>query len=123
MLPLDVFTTIYPDGVMSIPRALLISLVGFLLVFSILGILAVFVKLMGKLFDKLNEAASKKEPKKVNISAVGRPLPEDRSEGNLTLINVEDEEAVIIMAIVSNQTGVPLNRLQFNSIRLLEDKQ
>lgn len=38
------------------------------------------------------------------------------------LTGVEDKEAAVIMAIVSDKTGIPLEKLKFESIRLLEDK-
>lgn len=38
------------------------------------------------------------------------------------LTGVEEKEAAVIMAIVSNKTGIPLERLKFESIKLLEDK-
>lgn len=119
MIRLGVFTTIYPDGVMTIGRALLISVVGFLLVFMILGTISLFVKLMGAVFGRIKKAV----PAQTSSSqgSIDIPLPETQSDGSLILENVSEEEAAVIMAIVSDQSGVPLNRLQFNSIRLLED--
>lgn len=38
------------------------------------------------------------------------------------LTGVEEKEAAVIMAIVSHKTGIPLNRLKFESIRLMEDE-
>lgn len=38
------------------------------------------------------------------------------------LTNVEEREAAVIMAIVSDKTGIPLVRLNFKSIKLMEDK-
>ena len=38
------------------------------------------------------------------------------------LVGVEDKEAAVIMAIVSDKTGIPLERLKFESIKLMEDK-
>lgn len=38
------------------------------------------------------------------------------------LTGIEDKEAAVIMAIVSDKTGIPLERLKFESIKLLEDK-
>lgn len=38
------------------------------------------------------------------------------------LTNVEENEAAVIMAIVSDKTGIPLERLNFRSIKLMEDK-
>ncbi len=37
------------------------------------------------------------------------------------LNGVEEKEAAVIMAIVSHKTGIPLNRLKFDSITLKED--
>ena len=38
------------------------------------------------------------------------------------LEGVDEKEAAVIMAIVSDKTGIPLSRLKFESIRLTEDK-
>lgn len=38
------------------------------------------------------------------------------------LVGVEEKDAAVIMAIVSHKTGIPLNRLKFDSITLKEDK-
>ncbi|MBQ3137371.1 MAG: hypothetical protein IJB74_07820 [Clostridia bacterium] len=38
------------------------------------------------------------------------------------LTGVEEKEAAVIMAIVSDKTGIPLEKLKFESIKLLEDK-
>ena len=38
------------------------------------------------------------------------------------LNGVEEKEAAVIMAIVSHKTGIPLNKLRFESITLKEDK-
>ena len=127
---LGVFETIYgADAVMSIDKALLISVVGFLIVFIMLGILALFVKGMGRVFDTLMQ---KKKPAPVvpnhpSHSAApavpqGTPLPDGVSAGEIRLSGVSDEEAACVMAIVSHKTGIPLNRLQFNSIALKEDE-
>ena len=123
---LGVFSTIYPDNTMSVSRALLISVVGICVVFVILGIIALFVKLMGVVFDRIqkNKPAAPYIPSATSATGeTGTLLPDDTSKGTLTLENVSEEEAAIIMAIVSNQSGIPLNRLQFNSIRCMEDHQ
>jgi hypothetical protein len=51
----------------------------------------------------------------------GTPLPSTESQGTLVLYKVEEPTAAVIMAIVSNESGIPLNRLSFKSIKLLED--
>lgn len=131
--PLGVFNELYGSE-MTIGRALLISLVGFALVFMILGVIALFVKGQGSIFDLLEAKRKKKQaaaltgapaaesdPASAAPAAAGTPLPETESQGQLTLIDVSEEEAVLIMAIVANRAGVPLNRLQFHSIKLLEE--
>lgn len=57
-----------------------------------------------------------------NAAAAGTPLPANTSAGSLDLIDVDEKTAAVIMAIVSNKSGIPLNRLSFKSIRLMEDK-
>ena len=122
---LGVFTRIYGENAeMTMSRTLMISLVGFMIVFLILGILAIFVKSMGGVFDKINE--KKKMPAAVPKpipSVAGIPLPENQSEGTIELVNVTEEEAAVVMAVVSHRSGIPLNRLQFNSIKLLEEEE
>lgn len=44
------------------------------------------------------------------------------SSGDLELVGVDEKTAAVIMAIVSDKSGIPLNRLQFTSITLMEDK-
>ena len=128
MQTLGVFENIYGVGAeITIGQTLLISVIGFAIVFIILGFLAIFVTLMGKVFDAL---ASKKKaenkaaaPVAAPASAAGIPLPDNQSAGDLTLINCTDEEAAVIMAITSAKSGIPLNRLKFNSIKCLEDNK
>lgn len=128
---LGVFEEIYGAGAeMTLSRAALISVVGILIVFLILGILAVFVKVMGFGFDRLHETRRKKmaaaAPRPAPAQAqpappAGTPLPADTSEGTLKLIDVTEEEAAVVMAVVSHRSGVPLNRLQFNSIKCVSE--
>ena len=128
---LGVFEKIYGAGAeMTLSRAALISAVGIMIVFLILGILAIFVKAMGFGFDRMHEkrkaglaAAAPKAPKKTDLPPMpepgteGNPLPADTSAGTLQLIDVTEEEAAVVMAVVSHRSGIPMNRLQFNSIK------
>ena len=43
------------------------------------------------------------------------------SSGDLELVGTDEKTAAVIMAIVSDKSGIPLNRLQFKSITLMED--
>ncbi|MBQ7637688.1 MAG: OadG family protein [Clostridia bacterium] len=121
MYYLGIYHSLYGDAPMTFGKALLIAVIGFLLVFLILGVIALFVKLLGAVFNSKNK---KSAPAPVpQTAAPAAPPPSDRSDGSVTLTNVTEEEAALIMAIVSNSTGVPLSRLRFDSIRLLEDEK
>ena len=127
---LGVFENIYGEGaIMSLGQTLLISVVGFAIVFLVLGFLAIFVFGMGKVFDVIGK---KKEAKEAAAAApvataapapAGTPLPANQSIGDLTLINTTEAEAAVIMAITSAKSGIPLNRLKFNTIKLMEDNK
>ena len=43
------------------------------------------------------------------------------SAGSVELVGTDEKTAAVIMAIVSDKSGIPLNRLQFVSITLMED--
>ena len=120
---LSVFETVF-DGVMTIPTALVISVVGFVTVILILSFLAVFVLLMGKVFDAIAKSKANKAAKAAPEQAAVAAAPEAPKAviPEVTLYNVEEPDAAVIMAIVSDKSGIPLNRLKFNSIKLVEDK-
>ena len=128
---LGVFENIYGEGaIMSLGQTLLISVVGFAIVFLVLGFLAIFVFGMGKVFDIIGKKKEAKEAAaaapvatEAAPAAAGTPLPANQSIGDLTLINTTEEEAAVIMAITSDKSGIPLNRLKFNTIKLMEDKK
>ena len=118
-----VFGRVFPDGVMTGSRMLLISLIGFIVVFIVLGIIAIFVKCLGKTFDSLSKKKSVSAPK----TAASIPVPEKKAEQEkkfegVKLTDVSDADAAVIMAIVSDRSGIPLDRLQFNYIKPAEDK-
>lgn len=118
-----IFYSVFTDGAMTMPRALTLSLIGFLVVFVILGIIAAFVKIMGAIFSKTDKNNTVSESKPTVAVPQGNPLPSTTSQGTLDLVKVSEKEAAVIMAIVSNKSGIPLNRLKFNSIKLIsEDK-
>lgn len=67
--------------------------------------------------------ASKKTPVAEAVSApAAAPVVQAPVYTGPVLTGVEEKEAAVIMAIVSDKTGIPLERLKFESIRLLEDK-
>lgn len=121
---LGIFTEIYgSQDAMTMPRALLISVVGFITVIIILGVIALFIKFIAFIF-RLIEKKNSKAPVAAEASSaapLGSPLPDTQSQGELKLINTDEQTAAVVMALVSHQSGIPLNRLEFKSIKLMED--
>lgn len=67
---------------------------------------------------------AKKAPAKVAAPAPVAPVavPASAVYTGPVLTGIEEKEAAVIMAIVSDKTGIPLSRLKFESIKLMEDK-
>lgn len=105
--------------------ALQVSLFGILMVFLLLIILAVLIMIISRvvrlgenLAGKGKKNAASDEPAPVQQSAAaGTPLPGTQSQGTLELDGVDEPTAAVIMAIVSDESGIPLNRLLFKSIK------
>ncbi|MCR5523848.1 MAG: OadG family protein [Clostridia bacterium] len=111
-----------PDSVLKVSEGLLVSIMGILVVMLELALLAIFILLMAKVF----KTAAKRKKADIETAVtenkpIGTPLDEKNSEGKLDLIDVDEPTAAVIMAIVSEQSGIPLNRLSFNSIRKMEE--
>lgn len=114
------------NGDISIVDALIVSAVGILIVFAVLAILMGIIMLMGLIMDKSPALAAKmpwlKRKKKVAEEAAPADAePAPGSCGELVLVKTEDRDAAMIMAIVADTLGVPLNTLRFKSIKRLED--
>lgn len=110
---------------MGIGEALLTAVIGISTVLMILAIIAVLIMLVSKVIRAI-EAKTAKTDSPVPAAAgtalpAAVPLPDTESQGELILENVDEPTAAVIMAIVSNKSGIPLNRLCFKSIKLLED--
>lgn len=123
----------------SMGEALNVSITGIVVVMIILALLAVIVVLLSKAIRAVESKAKKKSKNEIQKTAVtpavnkavtkneskkeikGQALPETQSAGSLDLYKTDEKTAAVIMAIVSNESGIPLNRLQFNSIKLIEE--
>lgn len=116
----------YENGI-TISEALGVSVTGIIVVLIVLAILAVLVLLLSKgirLFVKDKKSAPKKA-ESVPAPEVSKPqgtaLPDTQSIGTLDLYKTDEKTAAVIMAIVSYESGIELNRLRFNSIKLIEE--
>lgn len=112
---------------MPLSDALATSFIGITTVICILAVIAVLIILVSKAIRTLEKAATKKAPEAAAAPATaalaGVPMPTGMNQGELELINTDEKTAAVIMAIVSDKSGIPLNRLSFKSIKLVEDKE
>ena len=108
----------------TLTDALATSLIGITTVILILAIIAVLILLVSKVIRAI-ESKTAKAPTVAKAAApvaapAGVPMPAGMNQGQLELIDTDEKTAAVIMAIVSNKSGIPLNRLSFKSIKLLE---
>ena len=96
----------------SVLDALMIALSGIVIVFLMLallwGVIAVISRVMGVLEKHTAHPASVSA---AAPAAVPAPAPQVKLEG------VSEVEAACVMAIVSHETGIPLDQLVFKSIK------
>ena len=97
------------------------AVLGYGVVFLGLVLLMIVVTIVGKCF-----AAAEKR-KAANDAPVVQEAPEEASKpvapgtaGQLKLHNVEPKTAAMLMAIVADKLGKPLNELRFISIKEVE---
>ena len=111
----------------GIVDAAVVALLGYAVVFFGLILLMCVITVMGKVFiaqDK--KVAAKTAAAKAAVAAPAAapvaaapaaPVPAPGSAGQLKLYDVEPKTAAMIMAIVANKMGKPLNELRFISIK------
>lgn len=107
----------------SIPNAALTALLGYLVVFLGLVLLMVVVMIQGKLMaPKKSAESTPPAPAPVEVAPVKREGPKaPGTAGELKLYDTDPKDAAMIMAIVADATGKPLNELRFLSIREIRE--
>jgi Na+-transporting methylmalonyl-CoA/oxaloacetate decarboxylase gamma subunit len=106
---------------MSFLDSLLISFFGLGLVFFVLIGLSAVITLESKVFEYFKANKKETDVKHSDSPAICTnnmvPLA---SAGDLKLVGVDERTAAMIMAIVSDESGIPLSELQFKSIKALD---
>ena len=103
---------------LQVVEAAVLAFLGYAVVFFGICLLLLVVVVMSKLFI----AADKRKKTKM-LEPVAEPLPEEPkptapgSAGRLMLHDVEPKTAALLMAIVADKLGKPINELRFISIR------
>ena len=113
------------DGI-GILDAAIVAVLGYAVVFFGLILLMIVIMVMGNIFiakDKKREAlnaAAKATIASVPVAAPASTAPAATapgSAGKLKLYDVEPKTAAMLMAIVADTMGKPLNELRFISIK------
>ena len=108
----------------SIPNAALTALLGYLVVFLGLVLLMVVVLIQGRLMAPKKKAEPAAEPAPAEAEPARREGPKAQgSAGELKLYDTDPKDAAMIMAIVADATGKPLNELRFLSIREIKEEK
>lgn len=129
---MNLFTLSYENGI-SIGEALNVSVTGMVVVLLILALLSVLVLLLSKAVRSVEGGAKAKKAKPEKAAApaphktapiaapAATPAPVAAAPvavpASVDLYDVDEKTAAVIMAIISNESGIPLNRLQFKSIK------
>ena len=126
MNPALVMLSVEGDKVYGIGEAIGVALFTWAVVFAVLFLLFVIIRIFGAIVgsaSKEKEAApASGAPAAPAAAAAAEDAGEEFSSGSLKLKGCDEKTAAMIMAIVSDNTGIPLNELIFKSITLVEDK-
>ena len=107
----------------SIPNAGIIALLGYLVVFLGLVMLMVVVMVMGKIMvarAKKAQAVAAVEAAPVETAPKAEA---PGTAGELKLYDTDPRDAAMIMAIVADTLGKPLNQLRFISIKEVKEDE
>ena len=112
---------------------------GFVLVLCVLILIALFVKLLSKIINGASQKGNNETTQNIASDVATETQPIQQTDGNetspvavaeelphtpgyVTLDGVSEQDAAVIMAITSDKTGIPLERLCFKSIRRLNQE-
>ncbi len=111
-------------------ETLLVAVAGILVVILELALITVLIlgisRIMRSIEGKLsggNDELPEATVTPVSVSSPSSPAaapaaaPVAYAAGSVQLIDVDEPTAAVVMALVSNQSGIPLERLSFKSIR------
>lgn len=102
----------------SVGDAAMTALLGYAVVFIGIIMLMILVMFVGDLMFK----SAKRKAGKAPAAAPAAPAAAPGTAGELKLYDTDPRDAAMVMAIVADKLGKPLNELRFKSIREVKDK-
>lgn len=105
----------------SIGDAAMTALLGYAVVFIGIIMLMILVMFVGDLMFKSAKRKAAKTPAAAP-AAPAAPAAAPGTAGELKLYDTDPRDAAMVMAIVADKLGKPINELRFKSIREVKDK-
>ena len=105
----------------SVGDAAMSALLGYAVVFIGIIMLMILVMFVGDLMFKSAKRKAAKAPAAAP-AAPAAPAAAPGTAGELKLYDTDPRDAAMVMAIVADKLGKPLNELRFKSIREVKDK-
>ena len=105
----------------SVGDAAMTALLGYAVVFIGIIMLMILVMFVGDLMFKSAKRKAAKAPAAAP-AAPAAPAGAPGTAGELKLYDTDPRDAAMVMAIVADKLGKPLNELRFKSIREVKDK-
>ena len=105
----------------SVGDAAMTALLGYAVVFIGIIMLMILVMFVGDLMFKSAKRKAAKAPAAAP-AAPAAPAAAPGTAGELKLYDTDPRDAAMVMAIVADKLGKPLNELHFKSIREVKDK-
>jgi len=103
----------------SVGDAAMTALLGYAVVFIGIIMLMILVMFVGDLMFK---SAKRKAAKAPAAPAPAAPAAAPGTAGELKLYDTDPRDAAMVMAIVADKLGKPINELRFKSIREVKDR-
>ena len=105
----------------SVGDAAMTAMLGYAVVFIGIIMLMILVMFVGDLMFKSAKRKAAKAPAAAP-AAPAAPAAAPGTAGELKLYDTDPRDAAMVMAIVADKLGKPLNELRFKSIREVKDK-
>ena len=106
----------------SVGDAAMTALLGYAVVFIGIIMLMILVMFVGDLMFKSAKRKAAKAPAATAPAAPAAPAAAPGTAGELKLYDTDPRDAAMVMAIVADKLGKPINELRFKSIREVKDK-
>jgi Na+-transporting methylmalonyl-CoA/oxaloacetate decarboxylase gamma subunit len=110
---------------MTFADSVILSLIGLGIVFLVLILLSLLIQFQSIILTFISELMQKKE--KTFQKTTVRQVPAEQemegeqwTAGELKLLGVDEKTAAMIMAIISDESQIPLSELQFKMIKAID---